>query len=169
MGRVAVLDVTDGQQQRVQNMQIAVVPFSNLTFKFSLKGHLMWLFISQGILQSVADLNQLKTSLHLIIAIAEAASQNRRRHMEAARPARKKWRFINFLRPNRKSSTMSYGQLTTQSVEAGQQLCIDAVPAKNLHFGAQRPQLTTISVWDNSWLCLPCNLGARSDILGPSE
>ena len=90
MGRVAVLDITDEQQRRIQNAHTAVVPFSNLTFKFSVKGRLMWLFKAQGLLQSVAELNQLKTSLQLIIAVAEAASQIRGTQIEAIKPARKK-------------------------------------------------------------------------------
>ena len=138
MGRVAVLDITDEQQRRIQNVHTAVVPFSNLTFKFSVKGRLMWLFKARGILQSVAELNQLKTSLQFIIAVAQTASQIRGRQMEALRPARKKWRLIGFLRRDRKSSALSHGQSTTQAVEAKQQPCIDAASANNIHFGAQK-------------------------------
>ena len=138
MGRVAVLDITDEQKRRIHSVHTAVVPFSNLTFKFSVKGRLMWLFKLRGILQSVAELNQLKTSLQLMIAVAETASQIRGSQMEAARPARKKWRLMDFIRPNRKSSALSHGQSTTQSIEAKHQLYIDAVPANNLYSGAQK-------------------------------
>ena len=119
-------------------MHTTVVPFSNLTFKFSVKGRLIWLFKPRGVLQSDAELNQLQTSLQFIIAVAEVASQVREKHMEAARPARKKWRFLNLLQQNRKSSALSHGQSTTQSVEAKQQLCVDAAPTNNLHSGAQK-------------------------------
>ena len=135
MGRVAVLDVKDEQKWRIQNVHTAAVPYSNLTVDFSIKGRVMWLFKLPGILQSLADLNQSKTNLLLIIAVAEAANQNRRTQMEAAR---KKGRLISLFRRNRKSSALSHGQSTTQSVESKQQLCIDAAPANNLHSGAQK-------------------------------
>ena len=135
MGRVAVLDIKDEQQRRIQNLHTAAVPYSKLTFDFSIKGRVMWPFKLRGILQSLAELNQLKTNLLLNIAVAEAANQNRRTQMEAAR---EKGRLISLFRRNRKSSALSNGPSTTQLGKSKQQLYIDAAPANIPHSGAQK-------------------------------
>lgn len=127
MGRVALPDAVD------ESGGTAVIPHNTLTFKFSMLGRLMWHFKSREILQSVADLNELKASLMLIITKAEESGQNRRREKEMGRAAWKKWKWVVSLRQRWKSSALRHHhQSTTYLEEAKQQLCIDAAPAKDL-------------------------------------
>ena len=141
MGRVAVLDAVDQHQRRIQSGSAAVTPSNALAFKFSILGRLKWQFKSREILQSVADLNQLKASLVLILAIAEPARQSRRQAKGTGRAAWKKWRWVGSLRHRWKSSALRHHyhrQPSTHLVAEKQQLCIEAAPAEDLSILAPR-------------------------------
>lgn len=124
MGRVVLLDAVDGLQPGTQSGGISVIPYKTPTFEFSIRGRLMWHSESRKILQSIADLDQLKVSLTLIIAAAGLARQNRRRQKETGKAAWKRWKWVGPLR--QRMETFRIGppptdQSTTPSVEAKQQ------------------------------------------------
>lgn len=87
MGRVVGSDAIHRHQRRTQSGSITVIPDYTLAFEFTIVGRLIWQCKSREILQSVADLNQLKVSLMLMIDVAEVARQSRRRDKKTGRAA----------------------------------------------------------------------------------
>ena len=149
MGRVAVLDAVDEHQRRFPSGSAAVIPSNALAFKFSILGRLKWQVKSRDILQSVADLNQLKGSLVLILAIAESARQSRRQEKETGRAAWKKWRWLGSLRQRCKPSALRHHhhrQPTPHSVKEKQQLCIEAASAEDFSILAPRDSQSSFVV-----------------------
>lgn len=130
MGRVVELDAVDEHQPMTQSGSTAIVPYKTPSFKFSVRGRLMWHFRSREIRQYVADLDQLMAKIMHITAVAEAARQNRRRYKVTGRAAWKKWSGVGSLRQPWKILSLGHHQPTTLAIEAKQQLCIEAGPAK---------------------------------------
>lgn len=55
--KIGRVDPIDQHQCRLQSGGTAVIPYSTLTFSFSIPGRLMWQFKSREILQSIAESN----------------------------------------------------------------------------------------------------------------
>lgn len=125
--------IFDKRQRRIKSYGTAVIPHGNLSFQFTISlGRLKWHFISRDILQSTADLHQLKVSPMLMIDVAEVARQNRKRDEKRCRAAWKKWRWVGSLRRLCRPSVLGHCQPTSRLGEVQQQLYIEAAPAVDL-------------------------------------
>ena len=83
----AVLSVIDGFQDRVSKSPVSQlsewIPDSSLTFELNRLEHLMWPWRAPRIEQSIADLDRLKLSLLLILAVIDLARDTAKKSLSA--------------------------------------------------------------------------------------